>query len=106
MPAITIEPLDKDIDADISVGKKDFTFAVQIWIYSFFSDDEGSVTEITDRGEHMEQLLMNNKKYPVSSGSSWYNSNIIEVNYGIKQKGNKFLRTCLVKYEMRRREVR
>ena len=84
VPAIGIEPADKITDSEFSNNKKNFTFRVNIWLYLTDSNDDNAVIQITDFAEHVEELLIDNKKYPSGNGNSWRNSFVERTEFGLK----------------------
>ena len=103
IPCIVLEPYDKDIDTESTHGKKDFKFLVYIWIYHQHNTEEQAVKLLTELAEQVEELLIDDKKYPTDSGTSWYNSTPKNVSYGGTTKGELFTRTVLLKWEFRHR---
>lgn len=91
-PMIIIEPLDKLTDSEASSGQKMMTFQVAFSCTLWDGNIENGVVQITDLAEHLEQLLLNNKKYPDNSGASWLNSFPGRTEYGIRNQGGHFLK--------------
>jgi parallel beta-helix repeat protein len=94
IPAIVLEPYDKEIQQGITYGKKDYTFRVNIWIYHSTNEEEQSVKSLSETSERVEELLIDNVQNPVQDGSKWYQSEIEKVEYGVVNKANETLRTC------------
>lgn len=105
-PCIILEPVDKDISADVSIGKKDFEFSVNIWVYRTHSQDDDGVQLTTETLERIEELLIVNRQYPISSGASWYISFPGKAQYGQILKGGELLRTAKLEWKFKKRVIR
>ena len=89
---IILEPNSKDPNTAMTYGKKSPEYSVSIWIYKQLTNDEESVNSLASIAENIEQLLINNVKYPVGDGSQWLQCKLEKVDYGFVQKTGDFLR--------------
>ena len=103
IPAIVLEPYDKEIQQGITYGKKDYTFRVNIWIYHSTNEEEQSVKSLSETSERVEELLIDNVQNPTQDGSKWYQSEIEKVEYGMVNKPNQTLRTCKLTCQFKKR---
>jgi hypothetical protein len=94
VPAIVLEPYDKEISLAKGLGKKEYSFRVNLWIYISTNEEEQSVKSLSEISERIEELLIDNIQYPVQDGAKWYQSHIEKVEYGMVSKPNQTLRTC------------
>lgn len=103
VPAIVLEPYDKEIDQGKSYGRKEYSFRVNIWVYHSTNEEEQSVKSLSETSERLEELLIDNVMYPVQDGSKWYMSNIEKVEYGVVNKVNQTLRVCKITSQFKKR---
>ena len=96
MDTIVIEPIRKSTNSEATTQKKDLTFVVSIMIYLLDANQENAQIRLTDLTEHVEQLLLNNKKYPTDSGASWHNSEVDVAEYGQTHRGGQFIRVTRI----------
>ena len=106
-PTIILEPYSKDTSVEVSYGKKDMEFLVNILVYSFTSQDEQAVVSISDLCEQIEQLLLNNLSSPsLTDGTSWHTSKPMGTEYGKLLKAGELLRSAVIKWAFKKRAVR
>ena len=95
-PMIIIEPLSKDTDSEVTNAQKKMTFQVAFFCTLWDGNASNGVIQITQLAERLEQLLLNNKKYPDNSGASWVNSFPGRSEYGIRKQGGHFLKASRI----------
>lgn len=97
-PQIVIDPVSKLTDSEFAIDKKKIDMTLDLFCYLYDGNQENGIIRITDMTERLEQLLLNNKKYPAASGLSWDNSFVGDISYGIRQNGNDFLRASRLRW--------
>ena len=91
-PTIIIEPTNKTPHAGAAFGKKMPEYEISLWLYRVHSNNEEALKLLSETVEDIEQLLINNVKYPVNDGSSWLQVIIQKVEYGFVYRGGNYLR--------------
>lgn len=108
MPRIVLEPYSKKLDSEKTYVNKEMNFVMHFWVFVYHTDEEDKLNTLTDIAEHLEQLLLNNKKYPTSNdGSKWENSwPEGDIDYGAMNKAGSLIRSALLKWRFKKYAAR